>query len=57
MLLCKTKGSREDTIEIVDDERGSIKVGGYKCIHLCVYIFLVWVWWSTLYSVNVKDGG
>ena len=61
MLLCKTKGSREDTIEIVVDERGSIK-GGDEKVLIYVYIFLsVTIWmkitWRTLYSRTVKEGG
>ena len=63
MLLCKTKGSREDTIEIVVDERGSIK-GGDEKVLIYVYIFLslsVTIWmritWRTLYSGTVKEGG
>ena len=61
MLLCKTKGSREDTIEIVVDERGSIK-GGDEKVLIYVYIFLslsVTIWmritWRTLYSGTVKE--
>ena len=63
MLLCKTKGSREDTIEIVVDERGSIN-GGDEKVLIYVYIFLslsVTIWmripWRTLYSGTVKEGG